>query len=543
MGGEPTYRRWRAPRGDGDSLIDPPLGRTASLLADNRKAARRQYRGIELGDRTLGDLARQARYDLIEAAGRYTSAYRDVPASLHSAAQTSSDDHVPPVILSGHQPELFHPGVWFKNFVLASVGADCGAAPINLLVDNDVSSVAAIRVPTGSREEPWIESVPYDRPLAGVPYEQRPILDVECFATFSQRVERSVSPFVSRPLVATLWPSAVEAARRTKSLGRSLAEARHRLEGAWGLATLELPLGEVCRQPAWHVFAAHLLARHARLRNDYNAALFDYRRAARIRSRTHPVPQLVAEDDWRELPLWIWSDADPQRRRLWVRRHSEEIELTDRAGFRRRLDAAESTLATQLAESAEEGVKLRPRALITTMYARLVLGDLFLHGIGGSKYDELTDEIIRRFFGVEPTAYSTVTATRCLAPRPLEAEQQQLRRIDRALRDMHYNPDRFVDEADAREEKIAGWIAEKRRLIAAEPPPGARKGRHQAIEEANRRLRECVESKRRELVFERQRLAEQVRVSRLIGSREFSFCLFPEESLRPWLLELSHIIS
>jgi hypothetical protein len=305
---------------------------------------------------------------------------------------------------------------------------------------------------------------------------------------------------------------------------------------------LELPLGEVCRQPAWHGFAAHLLARHARLRDDYNAALLAYRRAARIRSRTHPVPELAAESDWQEVPLWIWSDADRQRRRLFVRRRAVGMELTDLAGLRRQLDSAESALPSQLEELAEEGIKLRPRALITTMFARLVLGDLFLHGIGGSKYDELTDEIIRRLFGVEPPGYGTVTATRCLAPRSLEAEQEQLRHIDRTLRDLYYNPDRFVDEADAHDEKIAGWIAEKRRLIASEPPRGARKERHQAIEGANRRLRECVESKRRELVIQRRRFAEQLHVSRLIGSREFSFCLFPQESLRPWLLELSRTI-
>ena len=57
------------------------------------------------------------------------------------------------------------------------------------------------------------------------------------------------------------------------------------------------------------------------------------------------------------------------------------------------------------------GIKVRPRALITTMYARLVLSDLFIRGIGGAKYDELTDLIIRRFFGIEPPAYITATAT------------------------------------------------------------------------------------------------------------------------------------
>ena len=45
------------------------------------------------------------------------------------------------------------------------------------------------------------------------------------------------------------------------------------------------------------------------------------------------------------------------------------------------------------------GIRLRTRALTTTMFARFLLGDLFVHGIGGAKYDELGDEIARGFFG------------------------------------------------------------------------------------------------------------------------------------------------
>ena len=56
--------------------------------------------------------------------------------------------------------------------------------------------------------------------------------------------------------------------------------------------------------------------------------------------------------------------------------------------------------------SADSDVNnLRPRALTLTLFARLCLGDFFIHGIGGGKYDEVTDAIIRDYFGVEPPAY------------------------------------------------------------------------------------------------------------------------------------------
>src|SRR5262249_2863990 len=42
---------------------------------------------------------------------------------------------------------------------------------------------------------------------------------------------------------------------------------------------------------------------------------------------------------------------------------------------------------------------------------RLFLADLFVHGIGGGKYDEITDELVRRFYGGEPPDFLVLSAT------------------------------------------------------------------------------------------------------------------------------------
>lgn len=529
MGGGLTYRRLRAPRNDGEALIEPSPADVPRLLEANLALA--HNRRLEILGHNAAPLVRQARQELGDAALRYTREYRDVDAA--------SANEPRPLLLSGHQPELFHPGVWCKNFVLAGFAQRCGATAINLVIDNDVPHTASIRVPTGTLELPRLESVPLDRGLAEVPYEQRAVIDGDCFASFGRRVEQTLAPLVRHPLVESWWPTAVEASRRTGNLGRSLAEARHRLEGRWGLSTLELPLSAACGLDAWRQFTGHLLLNLPRLQADYNSSLVDYRRVAGIRSRTHPVPQLAAEEGWREAPLWIWSDDRPQRRRLFVRTLERDLELTDRDGFRRRIAASETRLVEQLSALAEEGVRIRPRALVTTMYARLLLGDLFLHGIGGSKYDELTDEIIRRFFGIEPPGYCTVTATRQLLPmRPAERESE-LREIDRTLRDLRFNPDRHLDGAAAEDDTVLRWVDQKRRSIAEDPPAGRRLKRHRRIVESNEHLAPYVENVHRELLQRRPRVREALRAARVLGSREFAFCLFPEERLRNWLLELS----
>ena len=55
--------------------------------------------------------------------------------------------------------------------------------------------------------------------------------------------------------------------------------------------------------------------------------------------------------------------------------------------------------------------RLSPRALTLTLFVRLLLADQFVHGIGGGRYDQVTDDIIRRHFKFDPPTFSVTTAT------------------------------------------------------------------------------------------------------------------------------------
>ena len=45
----------------------------------------------------------------------------------------------PSLLLAGHQPELFHPGVWIKNFALARLAREHGTVPLSLIIDSDTA--------------------------------------------------------------------------------------------------------------------------------------------------------------------------------------------------------------------------------------------------------------------------------------------------------------------------------------------------------------------------------------------------------------------
>src|SRR5205814_9272014 len=98
----------------------------------------------------------------------------------------------------------------------------------------------------------------------------------------------------------------------------------------------------------------------------------------------------------------------------------------------------------QLAALGDRGIKLRTRALLTTMFAGLVLGDLFLHGIGGAKYGQVTDAVISRFFGFEPPCYMTVTATLRLPIQGASVALDDARRVDQRLRELAFHPEHHL---------------------------------------------------------------------------------------------------
>ena len=512
-------------------LSVPPLEEAGALAAENIRL--RNTGSYWLHGRTLGDLARQARTELLDAAQAWTASYRQF--------DRLSLDPQGLLFLAGHQPELFHPGVWFKNFALGGLARQHAAAAVNLVIDSDAMKSVSLPTPCGSLDDPRREAVPFDRPDGRLPFEERRILDADLFARFGPRVARRIAPLVPDPLIHRYWPMVLERAKHVDRLGYCLAQARHQLEGEWGLQTLELPQSAVCGSEPFHWFLFHLITEGERFRQCYNQAVQEYRQRNRIRNAAHPVPDLVIEGPWIELPLWIWTAKQPQRRRVFVCRRGREILVSDRAGQELRLpmaadgDAADAV--HRLMAWGRQGVRIRSRALITTLWARLALCDLFLHGIGGGKYDQVTDRLIETFFGLAPPAIMIVSATLYLpVPRP-QASSERLRDIRRQLRELTYHPEKHLHEQQLADgEAAAETLAEeKQRWVSTLVTPDNAYVRWNALRRINEELQPWVAQRRQQLLEDQNETRRAWRREKVLGSREYGFCLYPENDLRNFL--------
>ena len=496
--------RLAAPKQHGEILQLPPISKAAAIVDSNR---------ILLAGHPddLQAIRLLARKEISALALSYSQRYLAV--ELPSGGEA--------IVMSGHQPTLFHPGVWFKNFVLNSVANRVGATPINLVVDNDLCQSVRVRAPMlpksgfGTGQNVYLSM---DQPAAAVPFEMRRIVDRESFEKFGEAFANSAHGVVASPLIKELWPEVV-AVSDSLSLPASLAAGRHRLEVQKGVSNLELPISLMATSQSFAMFVEKIALEAGRFREIHNAALHDYRVTNRIRSRSHPVPELDANDGFIEVPFWFWTAENPQRRSLFAKATDQSIELSDRNGWSITIDRKGFASAIVELNQIGSDTFIRPRALTTTMFSRLFASDLFIHGIGGAKYDQLGDEVARRFFGVETAEMMAVSATMKLPFDLPETGGESVTQLQEVLRRMRYHPElELPDDAQA---------VRKRELVHQRPSTGSCKTWHDEIEALNLSLYAKLASKVRDVEERLSEARDGEGLTKFVNSREFSFALFP----------------
>lgn len=459
--------QYRAPTANGAVLAEPHFDALPALVNANRERL----------DRTD---VRLAGYTLKE--------FRE----LTKQEYLGEDELFRTVIVTGHQPEFSHPGVWVKNFAVVGLAKKLGGMPLNLVVDNDTLKSTALRFPAfrgGEPESAHLESVPFDTFAGEEPYEDRHILDSATFCEFLPRMREATRHWPYKPLLFDAWQYLDPAS--TGSLGQQIAGTRARFEREWGCYGNDLFVSELCGRWPFRAFAEHVLNDLPRFRDAYNRAIRAYRTANGVRSANHPAPELEEG----EAPFWVRSGEGKRQR----------------------------------ATATSDVTKLRPRALTLTLFARVCLGDFFIHGIGGGKYDEVTDAIIRDYFGIDPPAYQVLSATLHLPLPAFPSSRIDEVRAARRLRDLKWNPHKFLPAEHA---------AERQRLCASEPPLGAHAARREwfrALQKHTAALRPLVNELLPGAETDLARVRAECAANAILQRRDFAWVLYPEDVLRPFL--------
>lgn len=462
----------------------------------------------------------------------------DQPASLWSE-QHDEDGFV---FMTGHQPDFFHAGVWAKNTVASSLAQNAGGTARFLVVDSDVPNRIAIQWPDQGDQYCTMRGVSAAIEMHRRSYEyvaEGKSLDfAKFFAAIPETVRgntTSMAAFISgfmqeKADYVDRWMNGIQSVERELGV-RSPSFVRISHIFGWDSS------------PELHgsasAFVAHIILSAAEYAAAYNRALARYRERRGIRGQQRPIPDLLFADERIELPFWMLSDAKPRQRLAISREGTDGIGIW--AGASKVCTLERDELRRNPAESLLGGLgswRVRPRALAQTMFARLLACDLFIHGIGGAKYDQITDDIIREFFDVEPPAYACVSATLWLPMRRFGVEVSDLRAGRQKARDLRYNPQRFMGNGDRpsalsdmlirREEAIRE--SERLRVEQAHNR-AARRLAYDRIHRVNAELRHAVSELAKQLDRRIIEIGEQIEHDRIAKSRDWFFALHPRNNL------------
>ncbi len=278
-----------------------------------------------------------------------------------------------PVIATGHQTLLWHPGILAKYMLAGALTGDrteLGAA--NLIVDQHTDRFGDFEIPVRRsgcslglkaitlirtrHAVPMGRHAPFDPPPAGVAADAA----LPCVAEGVQSILQAVAAHRDRPNAALQMAAALD------DLMSPWVEA---LPGVCGSRLMETSLARALLE--------EMAADPRRCASCYNAAVEQVAEAG--------IPRLEVTADRVELPLWKLDPADRRER-------ADDLDL------RRHLDGGDPAI-------------LLPRALLLTLLVRTSLCDLFDHGTGGARYDTAMERWLRSWLGLRPCAIAVATAT------------------------------------------------------------------------------------------------------------------------------------
>ena len=441
--------RYSTPTGDGEVTVIPgPEALLDLARANARLRASYDFRVLDVPATTL---AGQVREEFLEPARRYTMSLGVAPR----------DNGAGIIIATGHQPELMHPGIWLKNHLAARVAGRLGGTGLNFIVDNDAVDVGRIRAPALEDGELRIRDVPFIECPADTAAEE--VAVPEGTADALTEVARLAGPALGETLAGEF----AAAAEPDGDLGSFVSRPRRRIEETFGVHNLELPVSSLAKTDAFLAYCAHIIANAGRFAEIYNRTLDRHRAEHAISNPVEPSPNLHIEHDRVELPFWAWRPGDA-RRPLVVVIDGDTRGLycgsAQVAWFSSDNLAVPGSAVNALGRTSLR-FRIRPRALAMTMFFRLFCCDLFIHGMGGARYEPVNDGIIREFFGVEPPGWAAASATLRVKPATPPPPQDDADELRQRVHRMKTTPERFVGELIPDDAEASGLARRRTELL------------------------------------------------------------------------------
>ncbi len=534
-----TYNKLIIPEKNGELLCIPSLNLIPQLIKSNKE--RFKAYNFTIGYKGFHEFRKRLREKVILLSEKFTA-----NLGIKSHIYNNSDT----IVQTGHQPLFYHPGIIIKNLILNKIGMMEGINAINLIVDTDNFKEIAVNTPS-YRDGIKIEKEILLSNQHSIPYEFSTPPSQEEFNLFIESIENHLSHPEFKNIYDNFngYINKIRDVRKNfNTISEFMTAIRRVYEEEVESEYLEIPLSYICDTDEFLLFFLSIAMESEKFTSIYNCHLGRYRKEHKLRYPVNPFPNLSIEDEKIELPFWHFYEN--KRGRVFAKTKDDTVIVSFEGEDSIEFNKKELYNGIDLIKKNNR--KIRPKAMILTLFNRMFASDAFIHGVGGAKYDRITDEIIRDFYKVEPPEFITTSLT--LYPNVeisspsarndrqsgvslrgaittkqsnliKENLQDEIKRLEKKLRDMRYNPERYSKDTSLRREK-------ENLISIIKTDDTDKKEIFIKLKEINERIYQKIESNAEDIQEEIKILKRQQTEMNIIQRRDYPYFLFSPEEIR-----------
>lgn len=404
---------------------------------------------------------------------------------LENKFQISLDNKL--IISNGHQPEIQHPGILFKDILTHLIAKKLNAIAIHIIVDTDATEFE-ISLPKSKNQFLFLNHIHIKSNEIFSKFklkesEKKEIID------YLEILKEELNLFIPENYILISLEYInfiISELEKNTSLTKISFLIREKFFKENSIEIYQVPISELIQLSSFQFLVNLIKNNFDSFREAYNSSLTDYRKEHKIKNHAQPIPDLNEE----ELPFWVLNCSTNER-------------------------------ATLKKNEALEDKIILPKAITLTMFLRLFLSDFFIHGKGGGRYEEVSEKIYEKFFKIKASPYSVASITFNLNfSEKFNFANIDEKALEQNLREIEYSPEKFLDSENE--------LTKQKKIIQAEfkNPDSNKKELHKKIEELNSEMKKLVQSKKLDLEKTKSILPEILKTKEVFQNRTFPFFLY-----------------
>ncbi len=415
----------------------------------------------------------------------------EIKKFLENKFQISFDNKL--IISNGHQPEIQHPGILFKDILTDLIAKKLNAIAIHVIVDTDATEFN-ISLPKSKNQFLFLNQIHIKSNEIFSKFNLKEIEKKEII-NYLKKLNSEMNLFIPENYISSSLEYSnfiISELEKNTSLTKISFLIREKFFKDNSIQIYQIPISELIQLSSFQFLVKLIKENFNTFREAYNSSLAEYRKEHKIKNHAQPIPDLNEE----ELPFWVLNFTTNER-------------------------------VTLKKDESWEGKIILPKAITLTMFLRLFLSDFFIHGKGGGRYEEVSEKIYEKFFKIKASPYSVASITyNLIFPEKFNFANIDEKTLEQNLRDIEYSPEKFLDSENE-------FVKEKK-IIQAEFKnlDSNKKELHKKIEELNSQMKKLVQNKKEDFEKTKSILPEILKTKEVFITRTFPFFLYAMNEIK-----------